>query len=249
MKPARPLLTAILLALFVQSHASGNSDWLFVSLLKEQVIVAFQRDVSSGKLLRRATTSCPAEPGVLAISPDRQTLFVAFRSSGELTSFRIDHETGQLKNLGVVAGGDDPAYLDVSADGRFLLTAYYIANKVTIHKIKAGGVLSTAPLQTVPTAKNAHAIEIEPERKFAYVPHTGANRIYQFRFDPAKGKLEANSPAWLELSPGDQPRHVAIHHSGRWVYANNEAGDSLNVLEVNANGTLRRIQREPTIPR
>ncbi len=242
------LILSMLMLVCCATATQAENHWLFVTLLREQKIVSFRRDAESGKLLRKAETKCEAEPGVMAISPDRNTLFVALRSSGQIASYRLDAESGELELINTVEGGDDPAYLAVDRSGRFLFTAYYLANKVTVHSIDATGKIGQEPLQTIATAKNAHAIELDAKNRFAWVPHTGGNRIDQFLFDKSTGRLTKNDPAFVSLSAGDEPRHVAVHPTGKWVYANNEAGDSLNVFDVKANGTLRRIQREPTIP-
>ena len=71
-------------------------SWLFVSLLTEKKIVTFERDRETGRLTRRLTTDCPAEPACMNVSPDRKTLFVSFRSTGQLASFRIDPESGRF---------------------------------------------------------------------------------------------------------------------------------------------------------
>ena len=137
---------------------ADSRSWLFVSLLRDQQIVAYERDAKSGQLTRRSVTNFPAEPGVLCVSRDRKTLFVAFRSTGQLASFRIEPESGRLAPISTVVGGDDPAYLEVDRTGRFFVTAYYVANKVTVHPIASDGAIGKAPLQTCPTAKNTHGI-------------------------------------------------------------------------------------------
>jgi 6-phosphogluconolactonase len=223
-------------------------DWLFVTLLEKKQIVTFERHPESGLLARLGTTDCPAEPACMAASPDRRTLFVSFRSTGELASFRIDQTDGSLKLLSVASGGDDPAYLLPDRTGRFLLSAYYQSNKVCVHALTPGGEISPEPLQTVPTAEKAHGVVFDSQNRIAFVPHTGANRIYQFRFDPQSGRLSANAPPFVATNEVDHPRHIALHPSDRWAYVSNEAGDSLGVFEVSKSGTLRRIQTVSSLP-
>lgn len=229
------------------STAIAESSFLFTSLLEDKTIVTYTRDMETGVLTLQAKTECPAEPGFLAVSPDRRTLFVAFRSSGELASYRI-HASGTLNLIGSVPGGEDPCYLEIDKAGRFLLSAYYVANKVTVHELSADGKISEQPLQAINTARNAHAITLNAANTNAFVPHTGGNRIFQFRFDRKTGRLTGNSPDHLALSDGDEPRHIAVHPQDRWAYANNEAGDSLNVLHISPAGTLERVQKAATIP-
>lgn len=245
----RGIILTTVLIVGICGPAAEAASLLFVSLLREKQIVTFQRDVDSGSLVRRLSTFCPAEPACMSVSGDRKTLFVSFRSSGQLASYRIDPNGRRLQMLSVVSGGEDPAYLLPDRTGRFLLSAYYAANKVCVHAISADGKLSQQPLQTVPTAEKAHGIALNSRNQFAFVPHTGANRIFQFRFDPAIGRLSAGDPAFVSTPPADQPRHICLHWSDRWAYVSNEAGDSLGVYEVDRlRGKLRPLQTVSTLP-
>ena len=244
----RILLTVTLIAGLTPTVAEAGS-LLFVSLLREKQIVTFQRDAASGKLVRGLSTFCPAEPACMSVSGDRRTLFVSFRSSGQLASYRIDPQGRRLQLLSVVAGGEDPAYLLPDRTGRFLLSAYYAANKVCVHAIAADGKLSEQPVQTVPTAEKAHGIALSSRNQFVFVPHTGANRIFQFRFDATNGRLAAGEPAFVRTPAADHPRHICLHWSDRWAYVSNEAGDSLGVYEVDRlRGKLRPLQTVSTLP-
>ncbi len=242
-------LATLLCLLFSGTGKADAGKWLFVSLLREKKIVTFERDAESGELARRHETICPAEPAFLSASPDRRTLFASFRSSGELASFRIDAKTGRLTPISVVQGGDDPAYLLTDRRGRFLLSAYYLANKVTVHKLAADGSISELPLQTIKTAEKAHGIVFDSTNHIVLVSHTGANRIYQFRFDQKTGRLTASDPPFTSTPGEDHPRHIAVHPSDRWAYVSNEAGDSIGVFAVDGkSATLRRMQTLSTIP-
>ena len=230
-------------------HVVVAGNWLFVSLLQEKAIVTFERDVETGSLIRRGRTVCPAEPAILSTSSNGELLFVSLRSTGQLASYRIDSSTGTLKLLSVVEGGDDPAYLQTDRTGQFLFTAYYAANKVTVHRVLPDGRLSDTPLQTVPTAARAHGIAVDTGNHAVFVPHTGANRIYQFHFDPKQGRLKAAAPPFLTTPDSHHPRHLMLHPSDRWAYTSDEAGDSISVYEVDSTqATLEKKQTVSSIP-
>ena len=239
-------ILALLAGGFVSDAAA--KDWLFVTLFEQKQIVTFERHPESGMLTRLGTTDCPAEPACMAASPDRLTLFVSFRSTGQLASFQIDQTNGGLKLLSVASGGDDPAYLLPDRTGRFLLSAYYQSNKVCVHALTPDGEIGPETLQTIPTAEKAHGVVLDLQNKIAFVPHTGANRIYQFRFDPQSGRLSASDPPFVATNEVDHPRHITLHPSDRWAYVSNEAGDSLGVFEVSKSGTLRRMQTVSSLP-
>jgi 6-phosphogluconolactonase (cycloisomerase 2 family) len=87
-------------------------------------------------------------------------------------AFRIDRRVGTLTHLNTIDAGIDPAHLSTDEAGRFLLAAYYVAAKVTVHAIEGSGQLRPEPIQTVPTGEKAHAIVLDRDNRFAFVPHT-----------------------------------------------------------------------------
>ncbi|MBM82177.1 MAG: hypothetical protein CMJ78_16545 [Planctomycetaceae bacterium] len=245
---SRILLSALVFVLLTTSADAAKKSWLFVSLLQEKKIVTFERNAESGELTRRGETNCPAEPAFQSVSPDSKTLFVSFRSSGELASYHINAD-GSLKQISVVEGGADPAYILSDRRGRFLLSAYYLANKVTVHRLRKDGSISKKPLQTIPTADKAHGIAIDSKNSLAFVPHTGANRIYQFQLNAKTGQLSASNPPFFATPSEHHPRHIVLHPSDRWAYTSNEAGDGISVYNVDQkNATLKTLQTVSTIP-
>ena len=237
----------VVIVLLLSASTVRAEPWLYVSLLQEQKIVGFRRDVESGRLTRVGETRCPAEPAFLAASPEGRTLFVSLRSTGELASYGIDSDTGELQVLSVVKGGEDPAFLRTDNTGKFLLTAYYAANKVTVHHVLSGGVLGEVPVQTVLTAERAHGIGVTSDNRTVLVPHTGANRIYSFHFNQQTGLLKPSQPAFAVTPTTHEPRHVMLHPSDNWAYTSDEKGDSISVYSLK-DGRLSRLQTERTIP-
>jgi 6-phosphogluconolactonase len=149
-----------------------------------------------------------------------------------------------------VAAGPDPAHLATDATGRFLFAAYYVDGKVTVHAIGADGRPSDKPVQSIPTADKAHAIVPDPSNRFVFVPHTGANAIFQFTFDATTGRLTANHPAKVETPKKTGPRHLTFHPSKPIAYVANEQGSSVTAYDLDAKaGTLSPRQTLSTLPK
>jgi 6-phosphogluconolactonase len=81
------------------------------------------------------------------------------------------------------------------------------------------------------------------------VPNTGADKVLQFKFDPATGKLSPNSPAELATGTNTGPRHFWFHPSRNYVYFVNEKGSSVTCCRLDTQaGTLSAFQTIPTLP-
>ncbi len=239
----------ILLLAIVFPETLAAKTFTYVSLDGENRIAIYEVDESDGTLTKGAEISLAGAPGALCVSPSREFMFASVRSLGQLASFRVDPATGGLSLRSVVPAGDDPAFVATDRSGRFLLTAYYVAAKVTVHAINSDGSLGQLPLQTVPTADKAHAILTDRTNRFAFVPHTGPNAIFQFCFDAQTGMLTPNEPLRLDTGPQTGPRQLAFHASRDVVYFDYEQGSAIATFDLNvATGQLSFRERMSTLP-
>ncbi len=75
---------------------------------------------------------------------------------------------------------------------------------------------------------HAHMIASDPSGKFAFSTDLGLDRIYQWRFDAASGRLTPNDPPWIAASSaGAGPRHFVFHPDGETVLLVNEEASTL----------------------
>ena len=257
MQPPRRFLSLLLFAVVCCLHQAAALAQqprlaapirVYCSAATEQSLDLLHLDPATGRLTKQHRLATPGEPGALTVSPDRRFLFASMRSTGRLCSFRIDPGTGQPDPISVVEAGADPAQISVDHTGRFLFTAYYVAAKVTVHAIGPAGELSEQPLQTIDTAKNAHAIVPDAGNRFVYVPHTGPNLIFQFSFDATSGKLGPLTPDRLQRPLQSGPRHLTWHPTQPIAYINNEQGSSVTVYEQQASGGLLAGATERSLP-
>lgn len=229
-------------------RAKPMTTWVYCSAAKEQSIDLLRLDTTTGELAKVARFSTPGEPGALAVSPDGNFLLAALRSVGKLASFRINPETGALTTLSVVEAGRDPGHISLDRSGRYLLAAYYVSAKVSVHGIAEDGTLSEKPHQELPTHDKAHGIMLDRENRFAFVPHTGPNVIFQFQWDQSAGKLKPSSIPILDRPANTGPRHLVWHPTKSIAYIDNEQGNSVTAYQLGNNGLLVPGQTETTLP-
>ena len=87
---------------------------------------------------------------------------------------------------------------------------------------------------SVPAGVDPRNLAVDPTGRFLYVAETTAG-VFQFVIDPATGELVAAGSA-----AGDGTTSaVAVHPSGRYLYATNVGGDSISMWSIDpVNGTL-----------
>lgn len=222
--------------------------FLYVSMAPEQKIQAFRLDPATGKLSPADATAVDGTPGSLGVDPSRRFLFASLRTTSSLASFRIDPATGKLEKLSQVAlpPGENAAFVGTDRSGKWLMSASYAAGKVVVHRLEDGKIVEPA-VQTVVTAKTAHATLPDPANKFVHVPHVTPNAVYRFALDAASGRLtEAGQAPGGSANAG--PRHLAFHPKLKLALTSDEVGSSVTAYRDVADKGLNPVQTLSTLP-
>lgn len=220
---------------------------VYVSLSAEDRIAILALDSQTGKLEEIGESRIAGGPAPLTVDPNRDFLFAGLRSSCHIASFVIDRNTGNLAFIGKTALKSDPCFLGTDRTGRFLFSTYYAAGAVAIHSIDSEGKLRDSPIEWLETAKNAHSMQTDPTNAYAFVPHTGPNTIFQFKFDSESGRLTPNDETRFNPDDGQGPRHFCFHPNGKFVYFVNEQGCSICAYRFDS-GNLSHFQTVSTLP-
>ena len=233
------------------------TTFMYVSLQQEDRIAQYTLDPSSGAIEHHADYALAGMPAPMAVDPEKRFLFVGRRLSPDfgLTAFRIQPDSGHLEHVNDVPLGGDPVHISVDRGGNYLLSAYYYQARVGVHGFDEAGTLDPSPIEWRQTGIGAHYIQTDPQNRYAFVPHiaegnhTGANAIFQFRFDQNSGHLTPNSPDRAVPTSPEGPRHFCFHPSLDILYSSNEQGCSVSTYQLDPSvGTLDRLRSVTTLP-
>jgi 6-phosphogluconolactonase len=220
-----------------------------VSAGKENALHLYELHPDSGKLEHHAKYDLPGSPGSQFVSPDGQRLYVSVRSANSVAVFRIERGEKKLLPLGLTNIGANAAYVSTDKTGKTLLWASYSDGLVGSHALMENGEVKPGALSMIKTKRCAHAILTDSSNRFAFVPHTGPNAVYQFLFDPKSGKLAKNAPLTTSPPTGLEPRHLAFHPVLPIVYCDDEKGDSVTAYHLNRDtGQLKAFHSQSTLP-
>ena len=233
------------------------TTFMYVSLQQEDRIAQYTVDSNSGELERQTDYTLTGMPAPLAVDPERRFLFAGRRLPGTfgLSGFRIRPGDGHLEPVSEAPLGGDPVHISVDRSGRYLLSAYYYQARVGVHGFDGDGVLETSPIEWRETGIGAHYIQTDPSNRYAFVPHiaegnhSGANAIFQFRFDEESGRLTPNEPDRVIPNASEGPRHFCFNPNLNVLYSSNEQGCSVSAYRFNPDtGILTPFQTVPTLP-
>jgi 6-phosphogluconolactonase len=267
------LLAGGVAAAFGQARASSppGTDVLVYfgtyTATKSKGIYVSRLNPATGALTAPELAAEMPSPSFLAIAPRRDFLYAVSevntfggKATGSVHGFSIDRNSGSLTPLNQESsGGAGPAHLVVDKTGQNVLVANYGGGSIAVLPIAADGKLqpSSAFVQHTGSSVNpqrqkephAHAVQIAPDNRFAYVADLGLDKLLIYRFDPAKGLLAANDPPSASVQPGAGARHLAIDPAGRFAYVINEINCTVTAFSRDTKtGGLTELQTLSTLP-
>jgi 6-phosphogluconolactonase len=255
-------------------------SYVYIAIAGEDKVLVGLLDSATGGVEIRQAITVLGGPEQLAIDPGKRFLFVGCHpghyqkdsppGDSKIHSYRIEWKKGELSPINSVSLQYAPTYLSVDRKARFLLSAYYKAGKAAVHPISKEGEIGEAT-QWFESGGGAHAIQVDPSNKYAFLPHvttskinkdtwppvvsphhilpSASNTILQFKFDDEKGVLIPNIPFKLPGERGGGPRHYCYHPTLDVVYFSNEQGCAVTAYSLNtAKGTLTPFQFISTLP-
>ncbi len=247
------LVTALAAGALMTSSA-GAATFVYVGNAESNEVYVLQLNPQNGDLAVIDKTAIPGieKPGIstpMSVSPDRRVLYVGTRGEPKAAAgFAIDPSSGKLKYVASGPLADSLAYIAVDRTGRFLLGASYPGHRVTVNPIGSPGKVSP-PQQVLENYPNAHAIFADPANRFVLVPTLGNDRINQFAFDAATGRLTPTTSPAAEARPKAGPRHFVFHPGGKLVYVIGELDGAVYVFDYNAaTGDLKQKQVLSALP-
>ena len=180
------------------------------------------------------------------------------KKSGSLAAFSIDPKTGMLEfKSRITTRGGAPCHVCIDSSGRHAFFANYVGGSVGAASISPEGKLkltsfsqhagsSVLPRQASP---HAHSIDLDPAGRFAVCADLGLDKVMIYEYDPAKGTIKPNDPAFAKVAPGGGPRHFAFRPDGRFGYTNNEITSSVTAFSYDGGkGSFKELQTLSTLP-
>jgi 6-phosphogluconolactonase len=217
-------------------------------------VSAFERDAVSGVL--RKIEGSPFQsggemPNDVVVDRSNRAAYVLNTQSGTIGAFKIDRQTGALRPI---AGspfrvGFDPRCLVIDPANRFL----YVSDiDFEIHAFRidpATGRLFPVAGSPFPGGSYNNGMVVAPSGRFLYTasPYDEElepnGSILVHEIDPVTGALmQVGGP----VPSGRFTFHVALHPSGRYLYATNRFSNTVSAFAIDeASGALTPLPGSP----
>ena len=215
-------------------------------------------DDATGALSNLRLAAEYKSPGFLCLHPQRKLLYsIGARAdgTGTLATFSIG-KNHMLTFLGdVPSGGNGPCHLAIDPSNRMIAVANYGDGSTASFLLDKKGLPSEAVTVVKhvgssvhpqrQTAPHAHGVYFSGESLF--VPDLGLDQTLAYTFDPATAVMKAAEPPFSRSTPGDGPRHLAVHPKESWVYVLNELSNTVTQY-ARMNHQLKARQSISTLP-
>lgn len=232
---------------------------------KSGAVSAFAIDHASGKLtLLNEVASRGADPCYITLDKTGKHVLVANYTGGSVAVFpvledgRLGEASAFVQHTGHGANpdrqeGPHAHSIDLSPDNRFAMVDDLGLDQTIVYKFDSvkGALIPNGPQygKADPGAGPRH-FALNPNGRFAYVVNEMQSSVSVFGYDAAGGvlhPLQTISTIPKGFAEHNDDAEIAVHLSGKFLYASNRGHDSIAVFAIDANrGTLTLVEYAPT---
>lgn len=220
---------------------------------KSNGIYVYTFNSETGELSYKAESPAIKNPSYLTISKDRKHVYSVSEvggGKGSVHAFSFDPGSGKLAFINSVsAGGDGPCYVTVDDKNKFVFVGNYDGGSLTAIPIKSNGSLGDKNqfIQHVGSSVNkgnqdkphVHAAVLSKDDRFLFVPDLGTDKVNIYQVNDSQSQpLSPATPAFVNVTPGNGPRHFIFHPNGKWAYLIQEMTGAITSYDY-SNGKLQ----------
>lgn len=228
-------------------------------------ITRLEMDRQTGELVKTAEYAGIENPSFLALNRARTVLYavsetmeVEEQPGGRMIAYPVDPATRKLgPGWERLTYGAAPCHVSLDPDERWLAVANYAGASVTLYPLEPGGKPGDAmvrlrhagsgPNEARQEAPHPHSAYFDPAGgRQLYVPDLGLDRV--MIYESGEDGTDWTAAGAALLTPGDGPRHLAIHPDGSSLYVISELNSSITRFVREAPGKLARQETVSTLP-
>ncbi|TEW65385.1 lactonase family protein [Mucilaginibacter phyllosphaerae] len=258
------VLTLIPGLIFAQKKNMGPKSFDLVigayTTGKSKGIAVYRFYTETGRLAYLSQTDDVSNPSYLAVSANNKFVYaVNENDNGEVSSFSFEPKTGKLTFINKVPTlGGSPCYVSVDKDQKNLFVANYSGGNIAVLPLNADGSIAPA-VQTIKDSghginkerqekAHVHTAVLSPDEKYVLYTDLGTDKINITKYKGGKDNpIVPAKPAFVNVTPGYGPRHLAFSADKKYLYLITEMGSSVIVYDYN-NGKPKQKQDISLLP-
>jgi 6-phosphogluconolactonase len=231
--------------LLIGTYTKGTSKGIYV----------YRFYVQTGKLAFLNEIDDVSNPSYLTVASNNHFVYAVNENDkeGEVSAFTFEPKQGKLVFINKVAsGGNGPCYVGVDKDQKNAFVANYGSGSLGVFPIGKDGSLGKASqvLQDEGHGVNkerqegphVHNAMLSPDEKYLLYTDLGLDKLNIERYHAGHAQpLSPATPAFVNVKPGDGPRHITFSDDKKHAYLVTEMGSDIYVYDYD-NGKLTQKQ-------
>ena len=231
---------------------------------KTGAVSSFAIDRNTGALeFLNQVSSRGADPCHVAVDDTGRFVLVANYTSGTLAVFprmpdgKLAEASSVVQHTGHGPNrerqeGPHAHEIVLTKDDRFAIAADLGLDRLLVYKFdSANGTLAPndLPFAEVDPGSGPRHLAFTPNGRFVYVLTEMGSTITAFAFDATKGslrKFQTVSSLPEGFKGQNDAAEIAVHPSGKFVYASNRGDDTIVAFAIGNDGRLSFVERTPT---
>lgn len=236
--------------LVVGAYTSGSSKGIAV----------YRFYTETGRLAYLNQIDGISNPSYLAVSKNNKFVYaVNENDQGEVSSFSFEPKTGKLTFINKVSTlGGSPCFVSVDKNQKNLFVANYSGGNIAVLPLNEDGSIGAA-VQTIKDdghgpnkdrqeKAHVHTAVLSPDEKYVLYTDLGTDKINITKYKGGKNNpIVPANPAFVSVTPGYGPRHLAFSNNKKTMYLITEMGSSVIVFDYN-NGKPKQRQDITLLP-
>ncbi|MBD1387253.1 lactonase family protein [Mucilaginibacter rigui] len=236
--------------LVVGAYTSGSSKGIAV----------YRFYTETGRLAYLNQIDNVSNPSYLTVSKNNKFVYaVNENDQGEVSSFSFEPKTGKLTFINKVSTlGGSPCYVSVDKNQKNLFVANYSGGNIAVLPLNEDGSIGAA-VQTIKDGghgpnkerqekAHVHTAVLSPDEKYVLYTDLGTDKINITKYKGGKNNpIVPANPAFVSVTPGYGPRHLAFSNDKKTMYLITEMGSSVIVFDYN-NGKPKQRQDITLLP-
>lgn len=193
-------------------------------------------------------------PSYLCVANNNHFIYAVNENNvGGVTALTFDANTGKMTFINKQpSAGADPCYISVDKDQKNIFVANYTSGSLSVFPLNKDGSMGaisqniqdsgSSVVKDRQQGPHVHTAVLAPNEKYLLYTDLGTDKLNIERYHASKAQpLSPATPAFVSVTPGNGPRHVAFSPDGKHLYLLQEIGGIINTYDYD-NGTLKQTQ-------
>ncbi|KAK6220166.1 hypothetical protein QIS74_05668 [Colletotrichum tabaci] len=210
--------------------ALADTHYFFSGFFSGSTIVGVEFDDQTHSLTLKNNITTDASAGSKWIALDSRLKNLYVGTTGYFQSYSITDDLGlsYSSNVSLPSGCSNANFIASSTAAPYTVfgTPYGGGCSSLAITVDESGVLQEATANvTYDSAAGVHGTSLSPQNDFIYSADDMGNAVWVHSYDNTTGEVE--EVQYLAAAEGSNPRHLAVHPNGNWVYVVYEEANSI----------------------